>query len=340
MNQILISVSRRLSFQILLSLSLTIMGWESFGQTLQKGASVAKVKDAKLRIEKIEYRAANWESKALYEVEQDTPNRGGLIHVYVKNVTKKPVSLTYYQLNGKDESHWLLGRFVAWHRYMDRQLGPSQMTVLEVNAVSELFSEGKSIEVTLMDRTWTPAVRASSVLETDKARISSIILTEDLRKILFHFRYVGEGDVGVLSAEVVGHTSGRVNWKRHVGKGSTHAIGELTLDKPLDPSALVVLRVQFEHDGNQRYVYSHRRAHPDRFPIGLWTGTPDTFAMQRRVHIDTIVQGGSSNDSYYAKHIPRYGFRTIVPNGAGRNKAMMKDLGSKPGVICCISRCF
>ena len=66
-----------------------------------------------------------------------------------------------YQLNGKDESHWLLGRFVAWHRYMDRQLAPGQMTVLEVNAVSELFSEGKPIAVTLMDRTWTPAVRAS-----------------------------------------------------------------------------------------------------------------------------------------------------------------------------------
>ena len=221
MNPILISVRCRLSFQFLLSLSLAIVGWESFAQTLQKGASVAKVKDARLRIEKIEYRAASWESKALHEVEQDTPNRGGLIHVYVKNITQKPVSLTYYQLNGKDESHWLLGRFVAWHRYMDRQLAPGQMTVLEVNAVSELFSEGKPIEVTLMDRTWTPAVRASSALETDKARISSIILTEDLRKILFHFRYVGEDDVDVLSAEVVGHSSDRVNWKKHAGKKST-----------------------------------------------------------------------------------------------------------------------
>ena len=102
MNPILISVRCRLSFQFLLSLSLAIVGWESFAQTLQKGASVAKVKDARLRIEKIEYRAASWESKALHEVEQDTPNRGGLIHVYVKNITQKPVSLTYYQLNGKD----------------------------------------------------------------------------------------------------------------------------------------------------------------------------------------------------------------------------------------------
>ena len=126
MNQILISVRRRLSLQMVLPLLLPIVVCDSFAQTLQKGASVDKVKDAKLRIEKIEYRAASWESKALYEVEQDTPNRGGLIHVYVKNITEKPVSLTYYQLNGKDESHWLLGRFVAWHRYMDRQLAPGQ----------------------------------------------------------------------------------------------------------------------------------------------------------------------------------------------------------------------
>ena len=112
------------------------------------------------------------------------------------------------------------------------------------------------------------------------------------------------------------------------GKGSTHAIGELTLQ------TIRSFRIGNSQSATgarwkQRYVYAHRRAHPDRFPIGLWTGTPDTFAMQRRVHIDTIVQEVGSNDSYYAKHIPRYGFRTIVPNGAGRNKAMMKDLGSE-----------
>lgn len=334
MNRILISIRCRWSLQLLLPLLLTMAGRDSFAQTLQKGANVGGVKDARLSIEKIEYRAASWESTALREAEQDTPNRGGLIHVYVKNITQEPVSLAYYRLNGKDESHWFLGRFVAWHRYMDRQLAPGQMSVLEVNAVSELFSEGKPLEVSLIDRTWTPAVRASSVLETDKARVSSIILSEDLRELLFHVRYVGEADVRVLSAEVVGHSSHRVEWKRHSANGCTHAIGELTLDKPLDPSALVILKVQLEQAGKQRFVYAHRRAHPDRFPIGTWTGTPDTFAMQRRIHIDTIVQGGSSVDPFYAKHIPRYGFRTIVPNAEGRNKSMMKDLGSKPGVIC------
>ena len=178
MNRILICVRWRWSLQVLLPLLLSVADRDSSAQTLQKGANVAAGSDARLRIEKIEYRAASWESKALREAEQDTPNRGGLIHVYLKNITQKPVSLAYYRLNGKDESHWLLGRFVAWHRFMDRQLAPGQTSVLEINAVSELFSEGKPLEVSLIDRTWTPAVHASTVLETDKARVSSMVLGE------------------------------------------------------------------------------------------------------------------------------------------------------------------
>ena len=90
MNRILISVRCRLSLQLLLPLLLTIVGRDSFAQTLQKGANVGGVKNARLSIEKIEYRAASWESTALREAEQDTPNRGGLIHVYVKNITQEP----------------------------------------------------------------------------------------------------------------------------------------------------------------------------------------------------------------------------------------------------------
>ena len=191
MNRIVVCVRRLWSLQVLLTLMLTVAGSDTIAQTLQKGADVNAVKDARLRIEKIEYRAATWESKALREGEQDTPNRGGLIHVYLKNITQQPVSLAYYRLNGKDESHWLLGRFIAWHRYMDRQLAPGQTTVLEVNAVSEAFSEGKPLEVTLIDRTWSPAVRESTVLKTDKARVASIVLDENLQDLLFHVRHDG-----------------------------------------------------------------------------------------------------------------------------------------------------
>ena len=215
MNRIVVCVRRLCSLQVLLPVLFAVVGNSTFAQTLQKGADVTAVKDARLRIEKIEYRAATWESKALREAEQDTPNRGGLIHVYLKNITQKPVSLAYYRLNGKDESHWLLGRFIAWHRYMDRKLAPGQTTVLEVNAVSDLFSEGKPLEVTLIDRSWTPAVRAKTVLETDKARVSSIVLDEDLQEMLFHVHHDGKPDVRFLSAEVVGHSSGPINWKRH-----------------------------------------------------------------------------------------------------------------------------
>ena len=138
-----------------------------------------------------------------------------------------------------------------------------------------------------MDRTWTPAVRASSVLRP--ARISSIILTEDLRKILFHVRYVGEGDVGVLSAEVVGTPPtvliGKACWERiHPRDRRTH-IGQTIRSFRIGNSQSAT---------GARWKTTLRlcssKGASNRFPIGLWTGTPDTFAMQRRIHIDTIVQ--------------------------------------------------
>ena len=69
---------------------------------------------------------------------------------------------------------------------------------------------------------------------------------------------------------------------KHAGKGSTHAIGELTLDKPLDPSALVILRVQLEQDGNNA-TFTSSKGPPRQISDWPMDGHPDTFAMQRRV---------------------------------------------------------
>lgn len=303
-------------------------------QTAQSQTDLATWNDSRLRIEQIEYRAARWEKDAVEEVEQDTPNRGGLIHVYLSNPTKQSVDLAYYRLNGQDESHWLLGRFLAWHRYFDRRLSPGQTSVLEVNAVSETFAEGKPLSVTIIDRTWKPAARARTMLYTDTARVASIAMVDDLQHLLFHVRYDGQRRVRFKSAEVAGRSSSDVQWFKHERHGPSHAICRLTLDEPFEPSELIVLKVTIEENDKPRTIYAHRRAHLSHFPIGAWSGNTETYAMQRRMHIDTLVKGGRSTDDFFAEHVPRYGFRAMVPNNKGRSVDSMRDLEMRPEVVC------
>ena len=304
-------------------------------QTAQKGASTVPAVDQKLRIDRIEYRPARWEAEALREVEQDTPNRGGLIHVYVTNTSDEARNIAYYRLNDMDESHWLLGRFLAWHRWYDRTLQPGQTTVLEVNAVSDVFAEGKPLSVSIVDRTWEPVGRGETTLSPDPVRVSSIVMPENLSEMVFHVRYNGTGAIRFKSAEVLHHTVKDVAWASQEGQGPAHTIGTLRLERPMEPSELLILRLGIEEDGQERFVYAHRRAHTSRFPIGAWTGNADTYAAQRRIHIDTLVEGGRAEDPFYSDLVHRYGLHTMVhASGIGSDVDTLRSLDGHPAVSC------
>ena len=307
----------------------------TLAQTQQAGAETEAKDQGILRIDRIEYRPARWETEALREVEQDTPNRGGLIHVYVTNTSDEPREMAFFRLNGKDESHWLLGRFLAWHRWYDHTIQPGQMTVLEVNAVSEDFAEGKSLSVALVDRTWEPVGYGKTVLSPDPARVSSIVMPKDLASLAFHVRYGGTGTIKFASAEVVGRGSKALTWSTSVGQGPGHAIGRMTLERPLAPSELLILRVGVEIDGESRTIYAHRRAFIDYFPIGAWSGSLETYGVQRQMHMDTLVEGGRSDSPFFSKDAQRYGLSAMVhASGVGESVDTLRDLGSHPAVRC------
>ncbi|MBX3177170.1 MAG: hypothetical protein KF886_07415 [Candidatus Hydrogenedentes bacterium] len=304
-------------------------------QTAQKGASTELAPDQKLRIDRIEYRPARWETEALREIEQDTPNQGGLIHIYLTNTSDESRRLRYYRLNGKDESHWLLGRFLAWHRWYDTNLRPGQSTVLEVNAVSAEFAEGNPLSVAIVDGTWEPVGFGETALRPDPVRVASIVMPDNLSEMTFHVRYTGTGSIRFTSAEVLNHTVKNVTWTAAEGQGPAHTIGTLALDKPMAPSELLILRIGVEENGETRQVYAHRRAHTSRFPIGAWSGDESTYAFQRRIHIDTLVQGGRKEDPFYAELVPKYGLHTMVhASGVGAAVDTLRSLGGHPAVTC------
>lgn len=318
-----------------LTLFICAVGSIAVGQAAQKGASIEPVREPKLRIEHIEYRPASWEKDRVRELEQDTPNRGGLIHFYVTNISDVPREIAFYRLNGKDESHWLLGRFLAWHRWYDRRIEPGKTTVLEVNAVSADFAEGQPLTVEIEDRTWEIVGAGDTVLTPNSVRISSIVMPNNLSELVFHVRYSGTGSIRFTGAEILNHSVERLTWSSTEGAGPAHTIGTIGLSSPMAPSELLILRISVEENGVERVVYAHRRAHTSQFPIGTWSGNPDTYALQRRIHIDTLVEGGRAEDPFYSDLVHRYGLRTMVhASGIGHGVDTLRTLGDHPAVAC------
>lgn len=303
-------------------------------QTAQKGADVRRNRHQKLRVDHVAFRRATWETEAVYEPQQDVPNRGGLVHVYMTNVTDAPLDLRYWRLNGKDESHWLLGRFLAWRRLYDHRIEPGASTVLEISAVSQQFSEGKPFKFAYVDSSWRPVAFQETVLNPDSLRVSSIVLPENYTDLLFHVRYTGEKKVSFTSAELLNHGDAKITWLDDTVNGPGMTIGRLALQKPLAPGQLIILKLGIEEGGEKRFVYAHRRAYVDRFPIGTWSANEDTYALLRRLHIDTIVKGGNSQDPFFTELAAKYGFHTMVHTTKFCGADILRDLGDHPAVDC------
>ncbi|MFO7974218.1 MAG: hypothetical protein R6V12_06260 [Candidatus Hydrogenedentota bacterium] len=303
------------------------------GQTAQKGADVRRNRN-KLRVDYVAFRPATWESEAVYEPQQDVPNRGGLVHIYMTNVSDAPLDLRYWRANGEDESHWLLGRFLAWHRLYDHRIEQSASTVLEINAVSEHFSEGKPFDFAYIDSSWRPAGFHKTILKHDPVRVSSMVLPENLKEILFHVRYTGEKNVKFVSAEVMDHSGGEIAWLDDTMRKPGATIGHLSLQEALTPGQLVILKLGLEEGGEERFVYAHRRAYVDRFPIGTWSANEETYALLRRLHVDTIVKRGNSRGPFFGELAAKCGFHAMVPTSKFRGADILRELGDHPAVDC------
>jgi len=303
-------------------------------QGVQKGADAKARGRDKLRIEYVGYRAARWETQHVTEVEEDRPNRGGLVSVYFTNVTQDPVHLAYWRCNGKDESYWRLGAHLAWDRAYDRDLAPGALGVLEINAVTEDFSAGRPFKFSYVDRSWAPAGRYETVLEEDPVQVSFIRVLPGMAEVEVHLRHSGAGTVEATSLSVVGHGARAVRWVGAKMHGPSRAIGRIALDRPLAPAELLVVKVGVTGKDGPRTIFAHRRAFEDWFPIGVWSNKPETYALLRRHHIETVVRGGRAEDEFYAEIAPKYGFRTMAPCGKPVDVDTVRSLGEHPAVAC------
>ncbi len=250
-----------------------------------------------LRIDAVEYRAAKYTEDKLQEKGFEKRNKGGLIHVYMTNVSGKEQSLLEFNLNQRRESYWLLGRYIAWHRTYDEVLSPGESTVLEINAIDQQFSEGSEYNLALIGTNWQAAGLSKGVLHEDHVRVSSMVLDTSLNEILFHVRTRGEGEVEFLAANVVGHETASLEWY----KDKDHAIGSLKLKKALEPGELIILQVHIAEGGVQRIIHAHRRAYLDSFPIGVWKSDSTLYDEFKGLHIDTLMNAEDSNSKFLSQ---------------------------------------
>jgi hypothetical protein len=304
------------------------------GQSAQVGADRGARGKNDLRVEYVHYRPAVWEQEQVKEYESDIVNEGGLFHVYCRNVTDKRVDLRFWRFNGQDESYWRLNHFIAWDRAWDKSIEPGEYCVLEINAVTDDFAEGNDADFYWVNRAGSPSAHYAGKLLPDPVRISFVRVLPGLDEVEVHVRYSGDAKLSLGEIGLANHTVRDLDWKGAAMKGAGHAIARFRADPPLQNGELMILNVAATEGGEDRTVYTHRRAFADYFPIGVWSGTPESWEMLHRHHIDTFVAGHRKEDAFYQDFAYRLGLRCMVHTGIPVSVDTIRSVQNEDALLC------
>lgn len=303
-------------------------------QTLQVGADAQARGAARLAIDHVAYRAARCELEQVREPENDSPNRGGFVAVYLRNVSDAPVRLRFWRLNGRDESVHRVDRRDAWDRTHDPVLAPGATTVTEIDGLSTDFAAGRPFAFSWVDDSWQEVGGVETVLTEDPVRVAFIRVLPGARGVEAFVRVSGTGPVEFSGAEVVGRPSTAVTWSTRRLAGPGIAIARIDLAEPLETAGLVIIKVALADATGPRSVFGHRRAFVDRFPVGTW-GAEE--ALREELHglsIDTAVVDGRRSDSFFARDAERLGMRAMVHTGIITDVDRVRELSGSPHVAC------
>ncbi len=318
------------------AVTISVCVTQAHSQTDQKGADRKAKTWEKLRIEYVGYRPVQYEDELVHEPQNERPNRGGLVYLYFTNISEEPVRLAFWRVNGKDESYWRLGGRLAWDRDYGKHIAPGEPGVLEIDAITDDFADGQPFSFQWIARpSWRPVVRYKTQLREDPVQISFIRFLSGLRTVEVHIRNQGTEKVTLDSPGVAGHEVSSVNWTSNDAAPATQVIARMRLTEPLETSELTVIKVRVRAGGDEpRWVYAHRRAFADYFPVGCWTNNEKTWPVLDNIHIDTFVRGGEPDDEFYSEIAPEYGFKTMVPAGIPVSVDRVRALSGHEHVAC------
>ncbi|MFM1920206.1 MAG: hypothetical protein RLZZ303_1840 [Candidatus Hydrogenedentota bacterium] len=318
-------------YVLVLAATITLIAaWPVWAQSAQVGADRAARSRDKLAVEYLLYRPARWEKDLVVEHENEFPNEGGFLALYLRNTSDKPMSLRFWRANDQDESYWRLNHLIAWDRMYDKNLEPGQLTVLEINAKTKDFAAGAPFEFNFVEGSWRPVVAYKGTLTENPYRVSYVRVWPELNRLTVHLRALNPAETFELETIEV--------------EGAEAALGEVTrvpgalvatvnLAQPLPLGKLMVVKARVKSGEVSTPVYAHRRAHPDVFPIGVWSVNDETAESLHRMHIDTVVAGGSANDAFYDYGL-KLGMRNMVHTGVPTHEERVAELRDKPSILC------
>lgn len=300
-------------------------------QTAQVGADATAKNLSKLSVEYVGYRPARYETEHVTELDNSNPNVGGFVTAYLRNNTDKPIRLRFWRLNGHDESYYRVDQRAIWDRTYSDTLAPGQTTVCEINGFTKDFAEGQPFNFAYVDSSWLGAGYIMTKLAEDAVQVSYIRVLPGMQEVEVFLRHTGDGTVEFSGIEAV-DKPGAATWAatQIAGKGMT--IARLTLDTPLTPSELLIIKTSLKDATGERTIYAHRRAFADRFPIGTWGGDEDLRDELHALHIDTCVMGGKKTDSFFATDAERLGMHAMVHTGVVPNVDQIRELADSPYV--------
>ncbi len=332
-NKEIIMLERTLFCSLVVLFCLT---FPSFAQTAQLGAKMEGKTSMKLTIERIIYRPAEWEKGKVKEFESDIVNKGGLVHIYYRNISNEPVTIRYWRWNHKDRSHWVLNHFVAWDRFINQTVQPGELGVLEINAVSEDFATGTNYSLQLVDNRSRLCATAEGTLTPEPVRITYIRVFPEMKELEVFVRNFSKDSFQIENTLLFPSREFTADWNvKQLGPGEM-AIGRIQLSQPLSSGNWFITGMELSADKGKTksFLFAHRRAFEDFFPIGVWTNSPETYETLYNLHIDTMVEGGNKDKPFFTEIASKYGFRAMVHTGVPLRVETVREFSGHPYVVC------
>ena len=310
---------RYIKILVIAFVSLLVFQSDIIGQVLRS---------SKLQVEDVVFRPATWETQQLHEERNERPNKGGLIFVYYKNISKDPVRIARFLINEEGEGFFTQAGEVAWTRSFGDRIEPGETMVYEINAISENFSEGKEFSFAFIDRSrWSATGQKKVVLNEKKHLISSIIFHEDLKKFTLHLQNRSNDRCEVMNLSFSGKEILNYDLTADFIDPQGHIIVTGELEEAYEPGALCIASIKLKNNDETLTVYGHRTAYDSYFPIGTWGIEKHRYEEAKyKLHLNTFIRSGKSDDEFYTNTNKELGFKILTHTGMYPDVDKIDDL--------------
>ncbi len=327
---------KKINLSLILLSNLFLLSINGYTQTAQIGANLEGKSSMRLAIEKIAYRPAVWEKEKVEEFESNIVNKGGLVHIYYRNISEETIRIRYWRWNRKDRSYWVLNHFVAWDRFINQIVQPGEQGVLEINAVSEDFAPDSKFTLQFIDERSRLCATTEGVLSPDPLRITYIHVLPGLQELEVFIQNFSKDTYQIENTVFSPQTKISANWNTKRIEPDGIAIAKIQLSQALSLGSWFITGVEVLSDkGKMKKIFlGHRRAFEDNFPIGVWSNKPETYETLYNLHIDTMVEGGNKDNPFFTEIAPKYGFRAMVHTGVPLNVDVVREFSNHPYVLC------